>query len=313
MKSTERRLKLLLLLQSGDTQLNANDIADRFDVSRRTVFRDLRFLEHIDVPITWDRDRGYHIVRGYKIPPLMFTQKELATVLVGLSFVKSQVDGHLVEDAEGVELKIKNILPPDLKSFMATLENRLVVAPYMNFGMEKKKGGNWYEISRAITRNRRIMFRYESRKDNFLTLRKLDPYLLVFYQDHWNLIGYSHKRKSIRNFLLERISKVQLTDEEFTLSEDFDRRQIIFNRNADQQLIKIRVRPDTVERFKSYLPAPVEKTSPASDGDTIIHFYFDNLTYLNRWLLQFADDIIVIEPASLEKKRKALLKRMLKA
>ncbi len=311
MKSTERRLKLLLLLQSGSSQLNANDIAERFNVSRRTVFRDLRFLENIDVPVTWDENRGYHIVRGYKIPPLMFTQKELATVLVGLSFVKSQVDGHLAEDAQGVELKIQNVLPPDLKEFMSTLEDRLMVAPYMNFGIEKKKGGNWYEISRAITQNRRIMFRYESRKDDILTLRKLDPYLLVFFQDHWNLIGHSHKRKELRNFLLDRISNVRITDESFELSDNFDPRKIIFHRNENTQPIKVAVQPESVDRFKTYLPAPLEEEAENDEGRHILQFHFNNLDYLNRWLLQFANNIEVIGPSSLQKKREKLLKRML--
>jgi predicted DNA-binding transcriptional regulator YafY len=241
----------------------------------------------------------------------MFTQKELATILVGLSFVKSQVDSNLVSDAEGVELKIKNVLPADLMEFMSTFEDRMVVAPYMNFGMEKTKGGNWYDISRAISNNRRIMFRYESRKDDILTLRKLDPYLLVFFQDHWNLIGYSHKRDGIRNFLLERISNVQLQEEVFDLPDSFDTRQLIFNQNENAHFISIKVEESAVKRFKSYLPAPVQNEQSTSDGTTI-EFQFNSLQYLNRWLLQFGDEISVLKPSALKKKREKLLKKMLK-
>ena len=104
MNSSERRLKLMLLLQQPGEKLTVEQIAEKFGVSRRTIFRDFNALQEINIPVTWDKYAGYGIMKGYKIPPLMFTSKELATVMVGLNFVKSQIDNGLVEDAEGVRL-----------------------------------------------------------------------------------------------------------------------------------------------------------------------------------------------------------------
>lgn len=115
MNSSERRLKLMLMLQQPGEKLTVEQIAEKFGVSRRTIFRDFNALQEINVPVTWDKYAGYGMMKGYKIPPLMFTSKELGTVMVGLNFVKSQIDSGLVEDAEGVELKIKNVLPLELR------------------------------------------------------------------------------------------------------------------------------------------------------------------------------------------------------
>jgi len=117
MKSSDRKMKLLLMLQSKK-KLKVNDLATYFEVRRRTIFRDLKSLQEINVPITWDKYDGYGIMKGYTIPPLMFTAKQLATIIMGLSFVKSQIDESLVEDAKNVELKIRSVLPAELKELM---------------------------------------------------------------------------------------------------------------------------------------------------------------------------------------------------
>lgn len=105
MKSSERRLKLMLLLQKPGDKLTVDEIAKKFGVSRRTIFRDFNALQEINVPVTWDKYAGYGMMKGYKIPPLMFSEKELATIIVGLNFVKTQIDNGLTEDAEGLSSK----------------------------------------------------------------------------------------------------------------------------------------------------------------------------------------------------------------
>ena len=142
MNSAERRLKLILLLQRPGRKKTVQELADIFGVSRRTIFRDFNALSEINVPIKYDRYTGYGLVEGYKMPPLMFNSKELATIMVGLNFVKSQVDRQMVQDAIGVELKIKNVLPNELKTLMTSLEEHTIVDPYLRFNSNQKKGGD---------------------------------------------------------------------------------------------------------------------------------------------------------------------------
>ncbi len=311
MNSSERRLKLMLLLQQPGNNKTVNELAEHFGVSRRTIFRDFNALQEINVPVTWDRYSGYGLIDGYKIPPLMFTSKELATIMVGLNFVKSQVDAGLVEDAKGVEVKIKNVLPDDLKEFMVSLEGRTIVDPYLKFGGEKKKGGNWYLISSAIAQKKRMQFRYTT-KSGETDIRKIDPYVLVFYDDHWNVIGRSHLRGDNRNFILENIEEVKILEEKYTVKEEIDIERLIYDSDERSDLIILAVEMDEVRRLETNLPAKIIKKTPLNNEIIKVEFKFDNLDFINEWLLQFGKKIKIESPKSLIDKRQALLKEMLK-
>lgn len=311
LKSSERRMKLILMLQNAKKKITVDDLAHTFDVSRRTIFRDFNVLSELNVPVTWDEYSGYGVMPGYKVPPLMFTSKELATIMVGLNFVKSQVDQTLVNDAKGVELKIKDVLPDDLKGFMESLDNRTVVDPFLHFGFEKKEGGSWYLISSAISQNKTIEFSYTSKSEDNTTFRKIDPYLLVFYRDHWNVIGYSHKREAIRNFVLNRMEKVQITDEIFEPNRDMDAEALIFNSNKSGQIVDVLVDESADRAFRANLPTKIFKEKSVSNKKIKVSFKFENLDYINEWLLQFGNSVTVEAPDELKEKRKSVLGKML--
>ena len=310
MNSSERRLKLMLLLQQPGKKKTVKELAEHFGVSRRTIFRDFNALEEINVPVTWDRYSGYGLIDGYKVPPLMFTSKELATIMVGLNFVKSQVDEGLVEDAKGVELKIKNVLPNELKEFMSSLEGRTIVDPYLKFGGQKKKGGSWYLISSAIAQQKRLQFEYTT-KSGDTGIRKIDPYILVFYQDHWNVIGKSHLRGEVRNFILESIDEVLILDEKYELKKELDVEGLIFRSDDSSHLIILRVQKDEMSRLEANLPAKIIKKTQVNSKKIKVEFKFDNLSFMNEWLLQFGNKIEIEGPKQLIKKREGLLKSML--
>lgn len=304
-------MKLILMLQESNKKLTVDELAERFDVSRRTIFRDFNVLSEINVPVTWDQYSGYGIMDGYKVPPLMFTSKELATIMVGLNFVKSQVDKSLVEDAKGVELKIKNTIPTELKTFMESLDNRTIVDPFLHFGSEKKDGGSWYLISSAISQSKKISFSYTAKSDGEKTDRKIDPYLLVFYRDHWNVIGYSHKRDAIRNFVLDRMENVQILNEMYPQKEEMDSEALIFNSNESGEMIRVVVDEESDRAFRANLPTKIIKSEGYENEKIKVTFRFANLDYINTWLLQFGDHVEILSPESLISKRKGLLKQMM--
>lgn len=299
------------MLQQSTKRLTVNNIAEKFNISRRTVFRDFNALSELNVPVTWDEYKGYGIMQGYSIPPLMFTTKELATIMVGLNFVKSQVDKTLVEDAEGVELKIKEVLPDDLRTFMESLEKRTVVDPYLHFGPDKKKGGNWYQISNAISENKSITFEYRSKSNQEKSQRKIDPYVLVFYRDHWNVIGLSHKRDAIRNFVLDQMADIEILDENFVPYGNIDAEALIFRSDKTSTQIEVDVHASVLSRFEANLPAKIFKKQEKNPNLFRIGFSFDNLNFINEWLLQFPKTVEIVGPGELIEKRTQLLEEML--
>lgn len=310
MNSSERRLKIMLMLQQPGEKLTVNQFAEKFSVSRRTIFRDFNALQEINVPVTWDKYAGYGMMKGYKIPPLMFTSKELATVMVGLNFVKSQIDNSLAEDAEGVELKIRNVLPVELRDFMNSLSSRTIVDPYQKYGGIKRDGGNWYIISSAISQEKRIEFKYKT-VDNEVKIRKVDPYILVFFDDHWNMIGKSHLRGDNRNFRLERMSEVKILEEKITKNEKIDVEGLIFRSNEGEQKIVVILDDTVVNRFKANLPAKIFREKRKNSNKIRVEFFFNNMEFINEWLLQFGSMLTIEEPSELKRKREDLLKKML--
>ncbi len=302
-------MKLILMLQQSNKRLTVGMLAEKFNVSERTIYRDFNSLSELNVPVTWDQYQGYGVMRGYSVPPLMFTSKELAVIMIGLNFVKSQVDEALVEDADGVELKIKDVLPEKLHNFMDSVGKRTVVDPYLNFGPSKKSGGNWYLISSAIAENKTISFDYERTSDNQVTVRKINPYLLVFYGDHWNVIGYSLKREGLRNFILNKITNIRETGKTFTKNE-IDIEPLIYRSGEETHNIQVKIAESVFERFQSNLPAKIKSKKKKGEFYNV-QFKFDNLEYINEWLLQFAEKIEILAPKSLKQEREGLLKEML--
>ncbi len=310
MNSSERRLKLMLMLQQGRDRKTVQEFADYFGVSKRTIFRDFNALQEINVPITWDKYSGYGVMPGFKIPPLMFSSHELATIIVGLNFVKSQIDARLVEDAKGVEVKIKNVLPDELKDFMTSLQKKTVVDPYLKFGSEKKEGGNWYKISSAISQKKRIQFLYTA-KSGEKKIRKVDPYLLVFYQDHWNMIGFSHLRGDFRNFILDRVREIEILEEDFAEKKEMSIEDLIFRFDGDQHKVEVLLDKEGYKRFKANLPTKNFKILGEKPEKIKVSFEIENLEFINVWLLQFGKQVKILAPQELISKREKLLKEML--
>jgi predicted DNA-binding transcriptional regulator YafY len=302
----------MLLLQKPGDKLTVDEIAKKFGVSRRTIFRDFNALQEINVPVTWDKYAGYGMMKGYKIPPLMFSEKELATIIVGLNFVKTQIDNGLTEDAEGVELKIKNVLPVELKDFMNSLSSKTIVDPFQKYSGIKREGGDWYVLASAISQQLRVEFVYESSKGESKT-RKVDPYIIVYFEDHWNMIGRSHLRGDVRNFRLDRMKEVRILNEKYELKSKIDIEGLIFRSNEFEQKMIVVLNDAVVNRFKANLPAKIFKETRKKSKKLKVEFFFDNLDFINQWLLQFGDELRVEAPQELVEKRTALLKKMLES
>jgi len=303
---------LILMLQNRKKRLTVKDLAEEFQISERTVYRDMQALSEMNVPVKWDPYKGYSIMEGYSTPPLTFDDRELATILIGLSFVNSQVDQTMVDDANGIKLKIYEILPDSLKGLFESLQRRTLVDPYKTLGKEKKKGGNWYHISTAIANRQSLEISYITKYSNQQTLRKVDPYLLVYFSDHWNVIGYCHKRKAPRNFILDRIDNIQWTGNQFVVDASYSMEDLIYGIDEydESETVELEVGNNIFEIFKERIPAQFEVLS-SRNGSTTVRFEFDNMDYINEWLLQFHQQITVNGPDSLISKRRQLLSKML--
>lgn len=306
MKSQERRLKILLLLQSRRKNLGVNELAEYFGVSRRTIFRDLNFISDMDVPIAHDTVDGYSIPKGYSIPPLMFTDKEISVIMIGLSFLKSQTDSGMVEDAKSVQLKVENVVPEALRGLIRTMDQSIIVDPYLKKNKNTESGADWYAISNCISNYNRISFKY----NNINTLRMVNPYYLVFFSDHWNVLGYDVIKKAFRNFRLEKITQLISLDEKFSPDRNINPETLVYGDHDGLHSIKIQVNKSIWHDLLRTLPAELTNVEEQS-LHYICEFSFNSLENINLFLLRFGNSLKILLPNELKYIRHAYLRTML--
>ena len=306
---TERLFAEVLLLQNRPN-MTSRDLAEHFGVSRRTIFRDLRALGEAGVPLTYAEDGGYEILEGYQLPPLMLTAQEAATLLIGTEFTKLQPDPSLRQDADEVALKIRSVLPDEVRDYIDTLQERTVLDPYWLHSTPEPHGsdaeGRWYQLSKAAAQQFSVAMTYYVPSRDEETKRTVDPLGLVYYTDRWNLIAYDHLRDDIRNFRLDRIRAMHVTMNRFEPPEGFDLEEHLEARarNREHHRITIRFDDQAYRRARRYIPATVEEERPVDDGVEAT-FFFENLDYIAQWLLRYGTRATVVEPNALRDKVRA--------
>jgi predicted DNA-binding transcriptional regulator YafY len=299
---TERLFALILLLQNKPN-MSARNLADHFGVSRRTIFRDLRALTESGVPLTYAEGGGYEILDGYQLPPLMLSAREAATLLIGAGFAKLQPDRSLSQDADQVALKILSVLPREVRGYVEQLQESTVLDPFWQHaatGSEDEPQGRWYDLSEAVSRQRRVLMEYATAGRDEATRRTIDPLGLVYYTDHWNLIAFDHLRGGVRNFRLDRILKMHMLSERFEPPVNFDLNAYLVEKGTSLKNERVRIVFDERSYLWAKRSMPARAVEERRDGGSVeVTFDFENMDYVARWLLRFGAGARVLAPEGL--------------
>ncbi len=193
-----RLITLIMTLQRQPVQ-KAADLADKLGVSVRTLHRYFGMLDEMGIPIYAERGPygGFSLVRGYKLPPLVFTPEEAIAIYLGTSLV-SEMWGRLYqESAQGALAKLENVLPDEQRNEIAWARRSLVAT-----GMQRADlsalAPTLEKLRRAAREQRRIEMQYQSTTGDKVTERQVDPYALVHRGGWWYLVGYCHLRDAQR-------------------------------------------------------------------------------------------------------------------
>ena len=217
MNRLTRIVATLTQLQSKKV-VTAKEIADRFEISLRTVYRDIKTLQEAGVPIGSENGVGYFIVSGYSLPPIMFTEEEANALIVSEKLILNQGDESLKIDFNSVLLKIKSVLKDSQKNNLTTLTNR--IEPSIK--KEVFKSNLLSEIQKSITNLSVIEITYHSIYKNEKTTRQVEPLGVYFTEQAWVVIAFCRLRKNNREFRLDRILKLKITPHSFDYIEDFN-------------------------------------------------------------------------------------------
>ncbi|MFA5327405.1 MAG: YafY family protein [Prolixibacteraceae bacterium] len=213
MNHIERLNAILIQLQSKRI-VKASEIAERFEISLRTVYRDIRALEASGVPIGAEAGVGYFLMENYKLPPVMFSREEASALLFGEKLIDKMSDDQIRKEFRSALFKIKAILDPEEKDRLEKLHDRIAV---LNYSSQDKTFNQLFlsEIQQAAVNRQVLEIEYQTKLGNEMTIRQVEAIGLCNYNRHWHLFAWCRLRQDYRDFRLDRILKLAKTDDNF--------------------------------------------------------------------------------------------------
>jgi predicted DNA-binding transcriptional regulator YafY len=212
MNRIDRLFGILTLLQKFVT---GEKIAEKFNISVRSVYRDIKALNEQGIPVSFEPHRGYFIVNGYFLQPISFSTEEANALLLMESIVSAFADKSIQQHYSTALTKIKSVLRSSQKDSVERLsENIKLQVPacfVQNFNYLTS-------IQQAISSQKILEIGYTNKQEE-VSIRKMEPIGLVFYALSWHLIGWCHNKKDYRDFRVSRILRLHCTDEPFTIQK----------------------------------------------------------------------------------------------
>ena len=217
------RLTAILTQLQTKRSLTATSLSEKFGISKRTIYRDIKTLEKAGVPILTEKGKGYSLMDGYKIPPIMFTEKQANALILAEQLVLKNKDASFVKDYSEAIDKIKSILRYNIKDKANLLANRTQFNEVIN---QERNSNNLSDLQNALTNYNLVKIQYIN-KEGTATNRLIEPFAILS-AENWYLVAWCRLRKEFRFFRLDRIQKMEILSENFephnlTLQEYFDK------------------------------------------------------------------------------------------
>lgn len=292
MNRIDRLFAITTLLQSR-RRLTARELAAHFEVSQRTIYRDVAALSESGIPIVALPGQGYEVAEGFFLPPLRLTTTEASALVLGARLLASSASPALVSAAHGAEAKIIALLDGEslryLQAVGQAVELSLVSAPNARFDLDDERV---YPLWRAILERRIVSLRYFGRNRSQWTVRQVEPHRLHYSSGTWYLTAYCRLREAERDFRLDRI-------EEFTVEHSRFR-----HRPPSNPLPQAGI--EVIVRFTASACRWVQERQHWSfvramdaGGSLVATYRPDHLDEIGSWILGWGTTAEVISPPEL--------------
>ena len=301
MTNTATRLITLIFLLQNQPNQKALELAEKLGVSLRTVHRYFEMLDEMGVPVYSERGPygGFSLVRGYKMPPLVFTLEEAVAVVLGTGLVQELWGDLYRESANGALAKLENLLPEEQTREVAWARSSLAVTGLHRANL-KMQTPALEKLRRAIRELRSVNMLYQTSQVPHPAERGLDPYALVHRWGWWYVIGLCHVHNEVRTFRVDRISEVTLSENIFVKSTGFDLQAYLNMEMQSQPQITARLKFDVasaniVSGNQSYW----QSVEPQADGSVEVTFLSPTLEWAASTVLMYGPAVEVLEPPAL--------------
>jgi len=296
------RLQAILTTLQSKRIVRAEELADRFNVSIRTIYRDMRALEAGGVPIGAEAGLGYFIGEGYHVPPVMFTREEARALLIGGKVVESFTDKSIQKHFENALTKVRSVLDMEKKDDLDSLDKDIVINPFLS-NYNKQDGPLYFEqIQSALAGAQVVEIEYFSRGKGEETKRALEPIGLTFYADNWHLIAWCRLRKDYRDFRLDRIARLKVLNEGFKRFKHPRLNEYLESLTYETELELCTLLVD--EAVHPFLESSKYRMGLIREEQTAngieMHFASYHLETIARWVLMMGKNVVVLDPDSLQ-------------
>lgn len=300
MNRIDRLSAIVTQLQSRKI-VTAQQIADRFEISLRTVYRDIRALEEAGIPIGAEAGKGYFIMDGYHLPPVSFTKDEAGAILMAAKLAEKNTDKSIQEHFMNALFKIKSVLKVQEKDYLENLEQHIQVLQAPNQNKSDFPDHFLADLQSALATRRVIAFEYYSNYKGQLTTREVEPLGLCFYSSHWHMIGYCRMRKDLRDFRTDRITRLKIIEENYDPGKHQSYQSYLdnFMHGTDLKQVTVKFHSSVVRYIgeqKYYLGWTDEKV--VEDG-LEMRFMTSSFKGFSHWLLMFGPQATVLYPQEL--------------
>jgi predicted DNA-binding transcriptional regulator YafY len=214
MNRIDRISAILIQLQSQKV-VKGQAIADRFSISLRTAYRDIRTLEEAGVPIVSEAGVGYSLLEGYRLPPVMFTREEALAFLTAEKLVQKFTDASTYQTYSSALFKIKAVLRSDEKTHLEEMYDSIEVLGNRYMPTEVQSSDHIQIILKSISDKQVLNIDYFANHSQEKTKRSIEPIGIFLAANHWHLIAYCSLRNDYRDFRIDRIHAIRNVSQSF--------------------------------------------------------------------------------------------------
>lgn len=302
------RLSAILVQLQSHSLVKAQQISERFEISIRTVYRDIRALEESGIPIIGNPGIGYSLIEGFKLPPLMFTQSEALAFIIAEKLVHELTDSDNNKYYQSGIEKIRAVMRYADKDALERVESNIST---LNHKSNSYKPDILQLIIQSIYQQKVLNITYFTDSTREITEREIEPVGIFFSRTNWYMIAYCLTKKAYRTFRISRIQKATQLDRAYSrqhahLNNFLEK----IHNNNDLYEIVIRIEKENTQIIgddRYYYGLTSEKENEYSIEYTFLTFSLDKFAH---WYISYADIGTIVKPDALKDKIRNILDKI---
>lgn len=314
-RPASRILTVLELLQDHPG-ITGPQLAERLDVSGRTVRRYITTLQDMGVPVepTTGRLGGYALRTGFRLPPMMFSASEALGLAIALLNTRPTGDAELPQEVASAIAKIERVLPAELRERIESIRESVVIPSSDEIPRDAfPDPGILAQLCQAHLTEHRVWFRY-GRPDGDETAREVDPYGIVSLFGRWYLHGWCYLRNARRTFRIDRIRRVDTLPQTFETPEDLDILEEVEKSLAlswAEHLIEIHV-DAPIEDVRENLPTNLVVLEELPGGRTRLRSSASSLEWFAWRIAPIPFPMTIVEPPEMREVMREIAGRVMR-